>query len=233
MRKLKDLRRERGWSQARLAAKAELDPSTVNQIERGVREASPGTLRKLAIALEVGLYELLEEDPLPKAQTPPPLDLNSEGGGVSEAEIKAATQRVNTVAILAKDLAVLWTKELKALHEDRTTVDLYRLYEIQGAAIGYQTVFFNSLEVSERGTFTAEQRRKLLSLISVIQILSEVCRAAGRFAATSSAEGREDALAVLTEFAVPDIPETYRRDPHWGEALQEARALVETQAQSA
>jgi len=74
MRKLKELRRERGWSQARLAGRAELDPSTINQIERGVREASPGTLRKLAEALEVSLYNLLEDDS-PKAQAPRlPLD---------------------------------------------------------------------------------------------------------------------------------------------------------------
>ena len=62
MERLKRLRTDRNLSQARLAAKAGLDPSTVNQIERGVREASPATLRKLADALEIGLYELLEED---------------------------------------------------------------------------------------------------------------------------------------------------------------------------
>ena len=232
MHRIRGLREEKGLTQVRLAVAADMNPATLNRIEMGKANPNLKTLERLADALDITVSRLLEDD-FPKAQAPPPLDLNSEGGGVSEAEIKAATQRVNTVAILAKDLAVLWTKELKALHADRTTVDLYRLYEIQGAAIGYQTVFFNSLEVSERGTFTAEQRRKLLSLISVIQILSEVCRAAGRFAATSSAEGREDALAVLTEFAVPDVPEIYRRDPHWGEALQEARALVEKQAQSA
>jgi transcriptional regulator with XRE-family HTH domain len=61
MEKLRRLRTERGLSQARLAARAELDPSTVNQIERGAREASPATLRKLAEALDVSLPELLEE----------------------------------------------------------------------------------------------------------------------------------------------------------------------------
>ena len=232
MHRIRGLREEKGLTQVRLAVAADMNPATLNRIEMGKANPNLRTLERLADALDITVSRLLEDD-FPKAQAPPPLDLNSEGGGVGEAEIKAATQRVNMVAILAKDLAVLWTKELKALHEDRKTVDLYRLYEIQGAAIGYQTVFFNSLEVIERGAFTAEQRRKLLPLLSVIQVLSEVCRAAGRFAATSSAEGREDALAVLTEFAVPDVPEIYRRDPHWGEALQEARALVEKQAQSA
>jgi transcriptional regulator with XRE-family HTH domain len=71
MEKLRRLRTERGLSQARLAARAELDPSTINQIERGAREASPATLRKLAEALDVGLAELLE-DVSPKAPAPSP-----------------------------------------------------------------------------------------------------------------------------------------------------------------
>ena len=70
MEQLKQLRIEKGLSQARLAARAELDPSTVNQIERGAREASPATLRKLADALDVSLVDLLEE--APKAPAPSP-----------------------------------------------------------------------------------------------------------------------------------------------------------------
>lgn len=67
MEQLKRLRTEKGLSQARLAARAEVDPSTVNQIERGAREASPATLRKIAHALDVSLFELLEDDS-PKAE---------------------------------------------------------------------------------------------------------------------------------------------------------------------
>jgi len=67
MEQLKRLRAEKGLSQARLAARAGLDPSTVNQIERGAREASPATLRKLAEALEVSIAGLLEET-APKAR---------------------------------------------------------------------------------------------------------------------------------------------------------------------
>lgn len=68
MESLRRLRTEKGLSQARLAARAELDPSTVNQIERGAREASPVTLRKLADALDVGIAELLEDSGSGKAQ---------------------------------------------------------------------------------------------------------------------------------------------------------------------
>jgi transcriptional regulator with XRE-family HTH domain len=72
METLRRLRTEKGLSQARLAARAEVDPSTVNQIERGAREASPATLRKLAAALDVGIADLLE-DASPKAPGRSPL----------------------------------------------------------------------------------------------------------------------------------------------------------------
>lgn len=73
MERLKRLRTDKGLSQARLAARAGLDPSTVNQIERGARDPSPATLYKLADALGVGLAELLEDE-APKAQAPLPLE---------------------------------------------------------------------------------------------------------------------------------------------------------------
>ncbi len=78
MEKLKRLREERGLSQVKLAARADLNPATVNQIERGMRDASPGTLRKLADALEVSLYELMEEE-APKVEAPPSPELPKEG----------------------------------------------------------------------------------------------------------------------------------------------------------
>jgi transcriptional regulator with XRE-family HTH domain len=71
MEQLKRLREERGLSQVKLAARADLNPATVNQIERGARNASPGTLRKLAEALGVSLVDLIEGD-YPKVQAPQP-----------------------------------------------------------------------------------------------------------------------------------------------------------------
>src|SRR5215203_2455228 len=71
MEQLKRLREERGLSQVKLAAKADLNPATVNQIERGARNASPGTLRKLAEALGVSLVALIEGN-YPKAPAPQP-----------------------------------------------------------------------------------------------------------------------------------------------------------------
>jgi transcriptional regulator with XRE-family HTH domain len=71
MEQLKRLREERGLSQVKLAARADLNPATVNQIERGARNASPGTLRKLAEALGVSLVDLIEGN-YPKARAPQP-----------------------------------------------------------------------------------------------------------------------------------------------------------------
>jgi transcriptional regulator with XRE-family HTH domain len=71
MEQLKHLREERGLSQVKLAARADLNPATVNQIERGARNASPGTLRKLADALGVSLVDLIEGN-YPKGQVPQP-----------------------------------------------------------------------------------------------------------------------------------------------------------------
>src|SRR5215210_6366122 len=80
MEKLKRLREERGLSQVKLAARADVNPSTVNQIERGMRDASPGTLRKLADALDISLYELMMEEEAPKAQAPLPLEEATDAG---------------------------------------------------------------------------------------------------------------------------------------------------------
>jgi transcriptional regulator with XRE-family HTH domain len=105
MEKLKRLREERGLSQVKLAARADLNPATVNQIERGMRDASPGTLRKLADALEVSLYELLEEE-APKAQAP--------------RQLKSEVQRGATYTeyeALGRVLASNWKQDLEEWDE--------------------------------------------------------------------------------------------------------------------
>ncbi len=60
--KIKSLRIERGLSQVKLSARVDLDPSTVSRIERGEHTATVLTIRKLALALGVGLAELLSEE---------------------------------------------------------------------------------------------------------------------------------------------------------------------------
>jgi transcriptional regulator with XRE-family HTH domain len=69
MDRVRELRFERGLSQAKLAARAGIDPSTVNQIETGKRSPSANSLNKLARALDVEVADLF-----PKGQSPLPLD---------------------------------------------------------------------------------------------------------------------------------------------------------------
>jgi transcriptional regulator with XRE-family HTH domain len=65
MEELRRLRREKKLSQAKLAALADLDPSTVNQLETGTRRANMRTLEKLAGVLGVEVADFFPKDQIP------------------------------------------------------------------------------------------------------------------------------------------------------------------------
>jgi transcriptional regulator with XRE-family HTH domain len=67
-REIRRLREARGWSQAKLAAGADMGVSGISQIETGARNPSAVTLSKIAEALNVGVSDLF-----PKGQVPLPL----------------------------------------------------------------------------------------------------------------------------------------------------------------
>ena len=98
MEKLKRLREERGLSQTKLAARADLNPATVNQIEMGRREASAATLRKLAKALDVSAASLLEDE-APKAPTPQPSPQDAEEAGVIPVRGRVVMEGQATVEV--------------------------------------------------------------------------------------------------------------------------------------
>jgi transcriptional regulator with XRE-family HTH domain len=56
---VRELREARGWSQERLAGRAELNRSYMGEIERASAMPSLATAAKLAHALEVSLSELI------------------------------------------------------------------------------------------------------------------------------------------------------------------------------
>jgi len=58
-RVVRQLRQSRGWSQERLAEKADLNRSYVGEIERGIAIPSLVTADKLARALEINLSALV------------------------------------------------------------------------------------------------------------------------------------------------------------------------------
>jgi len=84
---LRRFRREKKLSQAKLAALADLDPSTVNQLETGTRRANMRTLEKLAGVLGVEVADLFPKDqaPLPFEDGRPSLkELHAEAGCVTD-----------------------------------------------------------------------------------------------------------------------------------------------------
>lgn len=57
--RIRTLREVRGLSQTKLAQRADIAPSTVNQIERGARKPTYRTLLALSGALDISVYELM------------------------------------------------------------------------------------------------------------------------------------------------------------------------------
>jgi transcriptional regulator with XRE-family HTH domain len=82
MEELRRLRREKKLSQAKLAALADLDPSTVNQLETGTRRANMRTLEKLADVLGVEVADFFPKDqvPLPFEDGPSLEELHATAG---------------------------------------------------------------------------------------------------------------------------------------------------------
>jgi transcriptional regulator with XRE-family HTH domain len=57
-RKIRELRRQRGWRQIDLAAHAELSKTHVSELEAGKREVGLRTLERLAAALDMKISDL-------------------------------------------------------------------------------------------------------------------------------------------------------------------------------
>ena len=57
---IKQLRESKGWTQEQLARRAGVSWPTISRIENDARNPSQGTLRLLALALEISPDELIE-----------------------------------------------------------------------------------------------------------------------------------------------------------------------------
>jgi transcriptional regulator with XRE-family HTH domain len=60
---IRAFRKQRGLSLRELASKSGLSPSLVSQVERGISEPSISSLRKIAEALDVSIFYLLDDRP--------------------------------------------------------------------------------------------------------------------------------------------------------------------------
>ena len=58
-RKIRELRRQRGWRQIDLAVHAQLSKTHINELEAGKREIGLNALERLAKALDVKISELM------------------------------------------------------------------------------------------------------------------------------------------------------------------------------
>lgn len=57
--RIRELRKAKGWSQARLAEESEIEPSNISHIERAATKLSLPTLVSIANALNVSLDEIV------------------------------------------------------------------------------------------------------------------------------------------------------------------------------
>jgi transcriptional regulator with XRE-family HTH domain len=150
METLRRLRTERGLSQAKLAARAELDPSTVNQIERGAREASPATLRKLADALDVGLAEILE-DSYPKAGRRSPSEPTFN-------DVLADERRRSRFADVIAGAADRWGEDMSSADMDDS-----KRFGLIEAALGLSDLISQSAEEEDWNTLPNPERRDIVT----------------------------------------------------------------------
>src|SRR5829696_1988031 len=63
MERIRQLRNERGLSQAKLAVMADMDPATLNRLERGTGNPNLKTLERVADVLEVEVADLFPKAP--------------------------------------------------------------------------------------------------------------------------------------------------------------------------
>ena len=65
--RIRHLRHQRGWNQTDLAYRANMSISQISLIENGLRNPSAKSLKALANALEVGIEDLMVEEPTKEA----------------------------------------------------------------------------------------------------------------------------------------------------------------------
>jgi transcriptional regulator with XRE-family HTH domain len=135
MEQLKRWREARGLSQTKLAARADVNPATVNQIEGGKRTASPATLHKLAEALDVSLYDLLEGGPRPKVEVLPEsriealaADLRERGIELNDSEVHVLGQYIALREQPPTDPVAIWHGEKQGEPVDHERVKTLLAY---------------------------------------------------------------------------------------------------------
>jgi transcriptional regulator with XRE-family HTH domain len=229
MEELKRLRKARGLSQAKLAALANLDPSTVSQIETGARRANTRTLERLAAALGADVADLF-----PKGQAPLPLDSPVDGAG----DPVEAAKMIRALASTAAELASVWNQDVEFYEQHRRSLLPYRTMEMGLAVEALYQHFWGALSVLRRhaeslgldpdpATWEPQSKDLLVEAGSNIRALAELRALIERAAAATDAD-RENLRARRAEFGGSTLAglEALARDPQWPEAIEKARSAA-------
>jgi transcriptional regulator with XRE-family HTH domain len=226
MEELKRLRKARGLSQAKLAALADLDPSTVSQIETGARRANTRTLERLAAALGADVADLF-----PKGQAPLPLDSPVDGAG----DPVEAAKMIRALASTAAELASVWNQDVEFYEQNRRSLLTYRTMEMGLAVEALYQHFWGALSVLQHhaeslgldpdpATWEPQSKVLLVEAGSNICALDEL-RALIERSAADTVSDTEDLRALREEFDA-DAPAFLEEDPQWPEAIEKARSAA-------
>jgi transcriptional regulator with XRE-family HTH domain len=226
MEELKRLRKARGLSQAKLAALANLDPSTVSQIETGARRANTRTLERLAAALGADVADLF-----PKGQAPLPLDSPVDGAG----DPVEAAKMIRALASMAAELASVWNQDVEFYEQHRRSLLPYRTMEMGLAVEALYQHFWGALSVlrhhaeslgldPDPATWEPQSKDLLVEAGSNIRALAELRALIERSAADTGSD-TEDLRALREEFDA-GAPAFLEEDPQWPEAIEKARSAA-------
>jgi transcriptional regulator with XRE-family HTH domain len=229
MEELKRLRKARGLSQAKLAALADLDPSTVSQIETGARRANTRTLERLAAALGAEVADLF-----PKGQAPLPLD-GSVGGAGDPVE---AAKMIRALASTAAELASAWNQDVEFYEQHGRSLLPYRTMEMGLAVEGLYQHFWGALSVlqqhaeslghdSNPAAWEPQSKELLSEAGSNIHALAELHVLIERSAEATETD-RDDLRARREEFgsSTPAELDDLLRDLQRPEAMEKARTAA-------
>ena len=95
-KRIRQIRMERGWTQAALAEKSGVEPSNISHIERAATKLSLPTLIRIANALEVSLDELVYGN-LVKSSHVSVKIIDEQLADCSAQELKALSEVIATV----------------------------------------------------------------------------------------------------------------------------------------
>jgi transcriptional regulator with XRE-family HTH domain len=170
MERIRQLRKERGLSQARLAVMADMDPATLNRLERGTGNPNLKTLERVADALGVEVADFF-----PKAQRRSSLEPTLLNGLEEERHVSRFSE-----AIIAA--AATWGEAMS--NSDMNDTKRFGLIQ---AALDLERVIE---ELTEEEDWEAIPNQERLEIVTTMQKLTEAAEQGIRHL-QESAEARD------------------------------------------